>query len=168
MLSPLEVLNIPKYVQIEGLKQGKFGGSEIFNHQPAIEVTSFSHKLRQPIDAGTGQPSGKTVHDAIRIVKKVDKTTVRFYMAMTELETLKSVLLSVVDPNRSSIGSSYFTIILEDSIVTEITQIKTSLLDPTKSVPVSFVEYEEIGLSYKTITWKYGDLSHSDGWRKPI
>lgn len=153
-------------MQIEGTSQGKFGGSLMHNHQPAIELISFSHKLNTPLDVSTQQPIAKTVHGAVRVVKKIDRTSVKFYAALTRNEVIKTALIFIVDTDRPNIGGNNFTISLGDSIISEINQIKSPILDASSSSSLNFVEYEEIALNYQNITWKFGDLSHSEALQK--
>ena len=58
---------------------------------------------------GTGQPSGKRIHEAIRFVKKIDKTSVKFYNALAQNEVLKSVLI-YLDTDRPGKASNTFMI----------------------------------------------------------
>jgi len=91
------------YVEIEGVKQGKFkGSSNIKGREDAIEISGYRLSVTAPRDAASGQASGKRQYQAISFKKPVDASSPQFMKALTSNETLKTVTFRFYGPSPDS------------------------------------------------------------------
>jgi type VI secretion system secreted protein Hcp len=86
------------YMTIKGIKQGTIKGGST-RHHSGIEVSSFSMGVQSPLDAGTGQATGRRQHNPVIIVRETDSASPLLYQALVSNETLKSVSLSFARPS---------------------------------------------------------------------
>jgi type VI secretion system secreted protein Hcp len=104
------------YMTIEGTKQGTIKGGSTRRHG-GIEVSSFSFGVTTPVDAGTGQLTGRRQHKPVIIVRETDSASPLLYQALLSNETLKSVSLSFARPNGSGKEEVYQTIELTNGAI---------------------------------------------------
>ena len=166
----------PAYLTIEGATQGNitegaFTEDSVGNvyqegHENEILVQGFTHNVTVPTDPQSGQPTGQRVHGPLIITKVFDKSSPKLYQALTTGEKLTKCELKWY---RTSVGGTqehYFTTILDDAIITDITAHMPNCQDPSKA---HFTHLEDVAFSYRKITWTHeiGSTSGSDDWRKP-
>jgi type VI secretion system secreted protein Hcp len=104
------------YVAFHGTKQGTIKGGST-RHHGWTEVVSFSFGEKAPLDAGTGQASGKRQHNPVVIVKQSDEATPQLLQACVTNETLKSVSLSFARPSQDGKEEVYQTIELTNGAI---------------------------------------------------
>lgn len=104
------------YMTIKGTKQGTIKGGST-RHQDWTEVISFSFDVKAPVDAGTGQATGRRQHKPVIIVRETDSASPLLYQALVSNETLKSVSLSFARPNGSGNEEVYQTIELTNATI---------------------------------------------------
>jgi type VI secretion system secreted protein Hcp len=109
------------YVTIEGTKQGKFKGDDATS-QSKSEFFDYSFSLSQPIDATSGQATGKAKYGAVTIVKKNGYSTPQIIQALTTNEVLKSVLIEFVKIQSDGMQVVYYTVKLTNARISRVNQ----------------------------------------------
>ncbi|MGD9157599.1 MAG: Hcp family type VI secretion system effector [Desulfobacteraceae bacterium] len=167
----------PAYLTIEGVKQqkiteGTFTEDSVGNiyqddHADEILVEAFNHTVTVPTDPQSGQPTGQRVHKPLIITKIFDKSSPLLYTALCTGEKLTNCELKWYRTSPDGTQEHYFTIKLEDAIITNITAHMPNCQDPSQA---SFTHLEDVSFSYRKITWTHekASTSGSDDWRAPI
>jgi type VI secretion system secreted protein Hcp len=124
-------------MEVKGSKQGMIPGS---GPNGTIAVLNMRHQMTASRDSASGLYTGKIVNSPLYISKAIDRSTPRLYAALTDNETLPTVVI------RWYRGSEqYFTITLKNA---GISSIATKPGDPTG-------QFEEVGFDCKNITWTW-------------
>ena len=64
---------MPAHLEVEGNTQGKIDGScDMQGRENTILVEGFDHEVYIPRDPQSGLPTGKRVHNAMKVVKTYD------------------------------------------------------------------------------------------------
>ena len=166
----------PAYLSIAGSTQGNitegaFTEDSVGNiyqegHENEILVEAFSHTVTVPTDPQSGQPTGQRVHQPLTITKVFDKSSPMLYKALTTGERLPTCELKWYRTSKTGTQEHYFTIRLEDAIITNITGRMPNCQDPSKA---HFTQLEDVSFSYRKITWTHeiASTSGEDDWRAP-
>lgn len=130
----------------------------------SVEVLAFEHEVRTPTDPDTGKVTGTRKHEAFKLVKAFDCSSVYLYKAVCEGQTFKEVVVKwyeIADEGTDEVN--YFTHTLQDVKVCSVKPIVYNVKDPAKE---RYVHMEEVSLRYKKIIWDFpdGNHSHSDSW----
>ena len=104
------------YAAFHGTKQGTIKGGSPRRHG-WTEVFSISFGEQTPLDAGTGQLTGKRQHKPVVIVKQRDQATPLLLQACVTNEVLDSVSLSFARPNSDGKEEVYQTIELTNGAI---------------------------------------------------
>jgi type VI secretion system secreted protein Hcp len=167
----------PAYLSIEGETQGNmtenaFTEDSVGNvyqegHENEILVQAFNHEVTVPTDVQSGQPTGQRVHRPMKITKVFDKSSPLLYVALTTGEKLTKCILKWYRTSPAGQQEHYFTIELEDAIITDITSYMPNCQDEKNK---QFTHLEDIAFSYRKITWTHevAGTSGSDDWRTPV
>jgi len=166
----------PAYLSIQGSTQGKitegaFTEDSVGNiyqegHENEILVEAFSHTVSVPTDPQSGQPTGQRVHQPLTITKVFDKSSPMLYKALTTGELLPRCEIKWYRTSQTGTQEHYFTIKLEDAIITNITGRMPNCQDPNQA---HFTQLEDVSFSYRKITWTHeiASTSGEDDWRAP-
>lgn len=166
----------PAYLTVEGTQQGAmtegaFTMQSVGNvyqegHENEILIQGFEHRVSVPSDPQSGQPTGQRVHHPLKITKVFDKSSPLLYTALTSGEKLPKCVLKWYRTDAAGTQEHYFTIELEDAIITDIKAEMPNCQDPAKS---HFTHLEEVSFTYRKITWTHeaAGTSGSDDWRAP-
>ena len=166
----------PAYLTIEGVTQGKitegaFTEDSVGNvyqegHENEILVEAFNHTVTVPTDVQSGQPTGQRVHKPLTITKIFDKSSPLLYTALSTGERLNVCEIKWYRTSVSGTQEHYFTIKLEDAIITNISSYMPNCQDPSQA---HFTHLEDVSFSYRKITWTHEKASTSGGddWRAP-
>jgi type VI secretion system secreted protein Hcp len=166
----------PAYLSIEGATQGQitsgaFTADSVGNiyqegHEDEILVEAFSHNVTVPTDPQSGQPTGQRVHKPLTITKVFDKSSPMLYQALTTGEKLNNCKLKWYRTSPAGVQEHYFTMELEDAIITDIQARMPNCQDPAKA---HFTHLEEVSFSYRKIIWTHevAGTSSQDDWRAP-
>jgi len=170
-------MNNPIFISIKGSTQGlitegtftpeSVGNSYQKGHENEALIKSFSHKISIPRDPQSGQPSGQRVHAPLVFSKLFDKCSPLLYNALTKGETLTEVELKWYRISYAGKPEHFFTIVLEDAVIVDI----SSSLDNEEDVSTSQVApLEHVSLAYRKITWRHETASTSgeDDWREGV
>jgi type VI secretion system secreted protein Hcp len=167
----------PAYLTIEGSKQNEitkeaFTQQSVGNiyqegHENEILVQAFEHQLQVPVDSQSGQPSGQRLHKPMTITKVFDKSSPLLYQALTTGEVLTKCELKWYRTSTTGTQEHYFTMTLEDAIITSIEAVMPNCQDPSQS---HFTHLEKVSFSYRKIKWDHtvAGTSGEDDWRTPI
>ena len=167
----------PAYLSIEGATQGTitdntFTEASVGNvyqegHENEILVQAFSHRLKVPTDIQSGQPTAQRIHKPLTITKLFDKSSPLLYVALSTGERLPKVYLKFYRTSVTGTQEHYFSIELEDAIITDIEAYMHNCQDPDCA---HFTHLEDISFTYRKITWSHeaAGTSGADDWRKPI
>jgi type VI secretion system secreted protein Hcp len=167
----------PAYLRIEGVTQGAitdgaFTEESVGNiyqegHENEILVQAFSHEVTVPTDVQSGQPTGQRMHKPLVITKVFDKASPLLYVALCTGERLNKCMLKWYRTSTSGTQEHYFTIELEDAIITQIKSRMPNCQDPSQA---HFTHLEDVSFSYRRIKWTHeaGGTSGEDDWRSPV
>ena len=167
----------PLYMTVQGERQGlitagNFTEASVGNnwqqgHEDEAIIQSFSHEIMLPRDPQTGQPTGQRVHKPFKVVKVLDKSSPLLFSALTSGEKLPKVELIFNRTSAQGTQEHYFTITLEDAIITSIVDWMPHCQDPREQ---HLTHMEEIEFTYRKITKTHevASTSESDDWRNPI
>ena len=166
----------PAYMTITGERQGNitannFTDASVGNiyqegHENETLIEAFEHKILLPRDPQSGQPTGQRVHQPLKITKVMDKCSPLLYRALTSGERLPKVELKFYRTSAQGTMEHYFTMTLEDAIITDITTYMPNCQDPGMA---HFTHLEDVQFTYRklTKTHEIASTSESDDWRKP-
>jgi type VI secretion system secreted protein Hcp len=167
----------PAYLTIEGVTQGDItngastedsvGNIYQEGHENEILIQAFSHEVSVPTDVQSGQPTGQRRHKAMVVTKVFDKSSPMLYVALTTGERLTKCTLKWYRTSTTGTQEHYFTIELEDAIITDIKAHMPNCQDPSHA---HFTHLEDVSFSYRKITWTHdkAGTSGSDDWRSPV
>ena len=101
------------------------------------------------------------------ITKMVDKSSPMLYVAMCRGERLTKCNLKFYRANAAGQQEHFFTIKLEEAIITEIEAYMPHCHDPAK---VHFTNSEDISFAYRKISWTHEveSTSGEDEWQQPF
>ena len=170
-------MNNPIFMRVEGSRQGaitagaytapSIGNSYQEGHENEAIIKGYSHNVTIPRDPLSGQPSGQRVHSPFVVTKLLDKSSPLLMSALATGETLPIVELKLYRTNYDGKLEHFYTLLLEDAIV----------IDITPDVPHAFGEterdvapLEHVSFSYRKIRWTHevAGTSAEDDWRKGI
>ena len=166
----------PAYMSIEGTRQGNItkgafteasvGNIYVEGHPNEILVQAFEHEINIPRDSQSGQPTGRRIHEALRISKAFDKASPLLYLALITGETLTQVVIKFYRISASGTLEHYFTIELEDAI---ILGIEASMAHCQEAANQNLTPVEIVSFSCRKITWAHevAGTHGADDWRKP-
>lgn len=143
------------------------GSSEKEGREDSSDVFAVEHKIFQPIDSSTGQPSGVRVHTPLIVVKVIDKATPGLHKALTTGENLPQVILRWyrIDPDTRR-EAEYYTITLTNArIISVETFMPMSFLPENEA----FRHMEKVSFVYEEIEWNWipDQFIETDKWRAP-
>lgn len=167
----------PAYMTIEGTNQGNitsqaFTGDSVGNiyqegHEDEIMVFAFNHELSVPTSSQSGQPTGPRAHKPLTITKIFDKSSPLLYVALTTGEVLTKCEIKWYRTSADGRQEHYFTIGLEDAIVTKIRAYMPNCQDPNQA---HFTHLEDVSFTYRKIQWTHeaAGTAGEDDWRSPV
>ena len=159
----VSLADIDACVKIEGSNQGGINdGPACGNGEDGIEIFGFGHNIVIPTDPQSGQPSGQRVHQPVRILKAVTKSSPLLNNALVTGERLTRVEIRFYRTNGSGQREHYYTILLEDATLINITT--------SASNSEGTVMQELLSMTYRKITWtnEVEGTSASDDWRSAV
>ncbi|SDV47142.1 Hcp family type VI secretion system effector [Chitinasiproducens palmae] len=158
---------MPCYLTLEGQNQGKIEGStKVQGHEGKILVQAVDHVIEIPKSPQTGLPTGKRVHGAMTVTKEIDKSSPKLYQALTSGEQLKDVKLEFYRISPKGTEEKYYTVKLENAILTSMKSWTPNCLDPNNR---QMGHMEDLAFTYEKITWTYepDGIEAEDSWLAP-
>ena len=129
------------------ISEGAFTPESVGNiyqngHENEIFIDSYEYGASTPINHATGQPTGQRTHDALSIVKLVDKSSPILFEAHNKGETLTSVEIKIYRTSYNGKQEHFYTIALEDVRIININSSSSQELDPTEFISFSYRKIE--------------------------
>jgi type VI secretion system Hcp family effector len=152
------------YLTIVGARQGKFKGeSAVPGHEDAIEGISLDYTVGLPIDAATGQPTGKVEHRPFRFIKASGPATPQILAAFVGKEQIKTVTIQFVKTTSDTIAIE--SIVITNGLIVEFRHH----LGTSTEANVAGRPFDEIALTYQKIDMRYpaAATSATDTWVTP-
>jgi type VI secretion system secreted protein Hcp len=148
------------YLTLKGAKQGEIKGSVTQKgREGTIDLIAVSYGVETPIDAASGEASGKRQHQPVTIVKEVDQTSPQLFQALVTNETL-TAKIEFWRPLADGSGTltPVFTITLASAFISSIKVASSEAPDIEELEEVQFV-YQKI-----EVTWVEGGKTATDDW----
>jgi len=164
----------PIYMKVKGATQGdittdantadSIGGGWQEGFEDFFLVQRLSHNLTVPRDPHSGQPSGRRVHQPLTVTKILDKSSPMLAIALTTGEALPECELHYYRTSELGKQEHYFTVKLEDALLTDITHEVPDIKMP-ENQPLGHLE--TLMFSYRKIIWEHvvSGTTGEDDWR---
>jgi type VI secretion system secreted protein Hcp len=160
-------MNIPGFASITGENQGLIEGScDLENLVGKIEMYSYNHLVEIPRDPQSGLPIGRRVHRTLTFTKEIDKSTPKLYQALCTGETLSEVEFSWYRYVEGGGHDIYFTLKLENALITAIRPEIRSQVNMNQS---DSLHLEDVSITYERIIWTWvpDGIEFEDAWVEP-
>jgi len=146
------------YIEIDGnVIEGESPVASL-GRDKLIPIFSINHEMSRPMDSSSSEPGTRT-HKPFIFTKEIDKTSPLLAKALSHSEPVTKAHFKFFRPSQSGAGTEehYYTITLESGDI-------VSMITFTDSVEP--YHYEEISISFSSITWTYeiGGATHRDDW----
>jgi len=159
---------MPFHMELTGNTQGNIseGCSDMKGRENTILCQALNHEVYIPRDPQTGLPTGKRVHNPLTVTKVFDKSTPKFFQALSTGERMSNVTLKYYRINPSGNEEHYFTIKLEDAIIVSVKPWVPNALDSSRE---RFTHMEDVSFTYSKIiwTWEIDGVEAQDEWKVP-
>jgi len=126
---------------------------------PKARALEFSHEVKSPLDARTGQAAGKRQQQPLRVLLPWDQPTVQLFQSLINNEELASALIEILQPDAGGREVAKGTIELSQARVVSVRQFTAfpgSLHDVGPQTEVVFV--------FQKITVSQGQVTATDVW----
>jgi len=147
---------------VTGMKQGAFQTDHGVGGDPKqIPVLFLTEEVTVPFDASSGQASGRRTHSPLTIVKTLDRTSIDFFVAAVNNETLRTVICTLYRERGDGAMRAYFRITLTNASIVDYKDAGDGLSGDARGD-----ERERISLTYQKIELADLDSSTSalDEW----
>lgn len=134
------------------------------DRENTIECVYYEDNVRTAREAGSGMASGRRVHEAICIKKRIDKSSPLLARALCNNEVVNAKFL-FFRPNPAGDGTTeqFFTVTASEGRISGIKRIVPNCIDPASSTDPPL---EEVKIVYHTIVWAFNPTGaeHQDSW----
>ncbi|MEG5263412.1 Hcp family type VI secretion system effector [Pseudomonas sp. JDS28PS106] len=153
-----------KEISKEASSEASLGQSFQQEYLDQIQVIAFEHSINVPRDPLSGSPTGKRVHEAMRVTKRFDKASPLLMQALARTEILEKVTLDCYRPSNEG-AQLYYQIILEDATIVKIRDVMPDSLEADRG---HRTHLQEVSFAYKKIIWKHeiAGTEAEDDWSK--
>jgi len=159
----------PSHLSLTGRTQGLIsqGCCTMQGSEDTILVEAVDHLIEIPRDPQTGLPTGKRVHQPLKLTKLYDKGSPKLYQALVTGERLDDVTVKFYRIAPTGKEEHYFTIKLSNAILVDIRNWVPNCLDKTFE---QYQHMEDISFTYQAIewTWEPDGVMSMDDWTKPV
>jgi type VI secretion system secreted protein Hcp len=135
------------------------------DHENEIQVQALRMNISVPKDPQSGQPTGRRIHNGVNFTKVLDKSSPMIMQAIATGEQIKKAIFKFYRTSPSGTQEHYYTIELEEGLITEVTPWFPNALEPSNG-PIGHME--DVAMSYKKITTTHevAGTSGADDWNK--
>jgi type VI secretion system secreted protein Hcp len=158
---------MPGNLTITGEVQGQIEGScELEEREGTILVQAFDHVVEIPTD-DRGIASGRRAHRPMTITKEIDRSTPMLYQALCTGELLTDVKLDWYRLDGSGEEELYYSIELENAMITRIHPWVPNVLDRSSE---GLRHMEDVSIAYERIiwTWEPDGIEFEDQWGEMV
>ena len=158
---------MPGNLTITGEVQGLIEGScELEEREGTILVQAFDHVVEIPTD-DRGIASGRRAHRPMTITKEIDRSTPMLYQALCTGELLTDVKLDWYRLDGSGEEELYYSIELENAMITRIHPWVPNVLDRSSE---GLRHMEDVSIAYERIiwTWEPDGIEFEDQWGEMV
>ncbi len=158
---------MPCYALIKGKNQGEIkGSSKVRGHEGRILVQAVDHVIEIPRNPQSGLTTGKRVHGPMRLTKEVDQSSPKLFQALTSGEQMEEVSLAYIRITDQGTEERYYTVKLENAILTHIRAWVPNCLDHAHQ---HIGHMEDICFTYEKISWTFepDGIEAEDSWLAP-
>ncbi len=155
---------IPVYLWLQDDGGAAIKGSvDMQKREGSIEVLAYDYNVQIPTDNSTGKLTGTRVHTPFSFEKVIDASTPYLFKAVTTGQTLKGAEFKWYRVDDAGQETEYFNIKLENVKVVKYAKKMHDVKDPSKE---KHNHLEQVELRYEkiTVTYKDGNIIHSDAW----
>jgi len=139
------------YLSLTGKTQGDIKGSVTQKaREGKIMIIATSHEVLSPMDAASGNPTGKRMHLPYSVTKEVDKSSPLLFNLLVNNEQITKWTLEFWRPSQTGQEHQYFTVELGNAHVASIKQVMPNNKHPEL---MRLETYEEVAFTYQKITW---------------
>ncbi|WP_158619366.1 type VI secretion system tube protein TssD [Pseudomonas sp. v388] len=117
-----------------------------------VLLRDYSHQVQTPSHPHSGQPTGRPIHEAFCVTAVVDRTTPLLMEAANKQEVMPKVEFNMYRVNAEGVQECYFTVLLEDAVVSKINQYMEKNNDLTSPHSTDLVD---VAFSYRKIVWDH-------------
>jgi type VI secretion system secreted protein Hcp len=157
-------MTMPAYLTVTGNTQGEMQGScNIKGHEDTMMINEVHHSIEIPKSPQTGLPTGKRIHNPLKVMKNIDKASPKLFQALCSGEQLSDVKLSYYRISPAGKEELYFVTELKNAIIVSIDYLKRDVLDPLSG---PHGDEEVVSFTYETIiqTWTPDGIEAQDSW----
>ncbi|MFE8118226.1 Hcp family type VI secretion system effector [Brenneria goodwinii] len=157
---------VPAYLWLKDNSGAAIKGAvEVLGREVSIEVLSFGHNLRIPVDGNTGKLTSTRIHSPMFIEKEFERSSPFLYKFVATGCTLQSAEIKWYQINRAGHETEYFNMLLENVKIVSISPGMHNCKDPALHHQNHI---ETIEFRYEKITWKHcdGNIIFSDSWNE--
>jgi type VI secretion system secreted protein Hcp len=144
------------FLRLKAAKQGEILGSVATKgREGRIAVLESNHEISLPLDAGTGQATGRLQHQPFTVVKEIDRATPALYQALLTGEVFTEFELQYwARKGGAAAGAevNHYTVRLKGARITHLRFVQPDVLDPALK---AFPEAEELSFGYDAIEWQW-------------
>lgn len=111
-------------MKVVGMKQGAFLGDDLARGQTGqIMVSTYDFDAFVPVNAATGQTSGRHQYRPVTVAKALNGSSPQFLVALANNETLKSVTINFWHGSARGGQVNFYRVILTNAHVSEVRQL---------------------------------------------
>ena len=106
------------------------------------------------------------MHGPTTLTKEIDKSSPKLFQALTSGEQMKTVVLEFYRISPKGTEEKYYTVKLENAILTSIRSWTPNCLDPDNK---QMGHMEDVAFTYEKITWTFDPdgIEAEDSWLAP-
>jgi type VI secretion system secreted protein Hcp len=143
------------YMEIDGIP----GSVTVAGREGTVEVLNLNHRVYLPTDRDDGSITGTRKHDALEILKVIDKSSPLLMQRVCTGESIAKVTIKVYQISDAGEEIPFYQI--------ELTKVKiASVQTSTSALDGEPLTLEKVTIRYEKISWTYldGNLMHADEW----
>ncbi len=153
-------------ISVDATKQGKFKGESIRpKFADRAEIAGYVQEVNSPRDAASGMATGRRTYQPIILLKQSGASSPQYFQALTNNESLKTVVIDFYKPDATGAEINHYTVTLTNATVSGYKQF-IGPLENEKFNPANNILYDEIKLSFQKIMIedKIGKTMTIDDW----
>lgn len=162
-------MSIPSHMTLTGKNQGAITGDcTMADREETILVYGLEHEIKMPTHKLDGLPTGKRVHEALKVIVERGQHSPCINQALCTGERFDDVTIKQYRIDDTGYEQHYYTVVLENAIVCGVkyTDAMADSADEQQNVR----HLEHISFSYEKITWTHETASKAaqDSWKAPV